>query len=270
MFRGAAPRTPGARGQGRAALPGRAGPGGGCALLPAPSFGLVPRALPEPSSRGSVQAPRAGRRGRAQGHCGRRRLRPGLRGDAGAGGRRRGAGRGAPDSGIARRGWARARGAGAESGGAMNGGRGGGRGAELSPKWLLSRGRGAEPAGKPGCWIQRGGRAGRGGGGRRALRPRGPRPPQGRGPRETTTRRPRPTPAPFPRRVQTAGLEGEAGRAGRDRGLGPGPRSRGTGILASRAGWSPSSRTQPAVRPLSAGLPPDSGLNSPLRHRFPT
>ena len=165
MFRGAAPRTPGARGQGRAALPGRAGPGGGCALLPAPSFGLVPRALPEPSSPGSVQAPRAGRRGRAQGHCGRRRLRPGLRGDAGAGGRRRGAGRGAPDSGIARRGWARARGAGAESGGAMNGGRGGGRGAEPSPKWLLSRGRGAEPAGKPGCWIQRGGRAGRGGGG---------------------------------------------------------------------------------------------------------
>ena len=50
MFRGAAPRTPGARGQGRAALPGRAGPGGGCAFLPAPSFGLVPRAFPAPSS----------------------------------------------------------------------------------------------------------------------------------------------------------------------------------------------------------------------------
>ena len=165
MFRGAAPRTPGARGQGRAALLGRAGPGGGCALLPAPSFGLVPRALPAPSSQGSVQAPRAAQRGRAQGRCGRRRLRPRLRGDAGAGGRRRGAGRGAPDSGIARRGWARAPGAGAESGGAMNWGRGGGRGAEPRPKWLLSLGRGAEPAGKPGCWIQRGGRAGRGGGG---------------------------------------------------------------------------------------------------------
>lgn len=35
MFRGAALRTPGARRQGRAALPGRAGPGGCCALLPA-------------------------------------------------------------------------------------------------------------------------------------------------------------------------------------------------------------------------------------------
>lgn len=42
MFRGAAPRTPGARGQGRAALQGRAGPGGGCAVLPAPSLGLFP------------------------------------------------------------------------------------------------------------------------------------------------------------------------------------------------------------------------------------
>lgn len=165
MFRGAAPRTPGARGQGRAALLGRAGPGGGCALLLAPSLGLVPSTLSAPSSPGSVLALRAGRRGRVQGCCGQRRLRPGLRDDAGTGGRRWGAGRGAPDSGIARWGWARAPGAGAESGGAMNGGRGGGRGAEPSPKWLLSRGSGAEPAGKPGCWIQRGGRAGRGGGG---------------------------------------------------------------------------------------------------------
>lgn len=141
---------------------------------------------------GSVQAPRAGRRGRAQGRCGRCRLRPGLWDDAGAGGRRRGAGRGAPDSGIARRGWARAPGTGAESGGAMNGGRGGGRGAEPSPKWLLSRGRGAEPAGKPGCWIQRGGRAGRGGGGEAGPPAAWSAPPSGAGPQINNKRRPRP------------------------------------------------------------------------------
>lgn len=117
MFRGAAPRTPGARGQGRAALPGRAGPGGGCALLPAPSLGLASR-----RARFCASVPRQRAGIGAQGRCGRRAVRPGLWGDAGAGGRRRGAGQGAPDAGMAQRGWVRAPGAGAESGGAMNGG----------------------------------------------------------------------------------------------------------------------------------------------------
>lgn len=71
----------------------------------------------------------------------------------------------------------------------------GGRGAEPSPKWLLSRGRGAEPAGKPGCWIQRGGRAGRGGGGEAGPPAAWSAPPSGAGPHENNNNKEAPPPA---------------------------------------------------------------------------
>lgn len=94
MFRGAAPRTPGARGQGRAALPGRAGPGGGCALLPAlPSVLFPARFLClRPGAACGLQGPGGGAELRAA--AGSAGYGPGsraTRGPGGGGGERAGA-----------------------------------------------------------------------------------------------------------------------------------------------------------------------------------
>lgn len=148
----------------------------------------------------------------------------------------------------------------------MNGGRGGGRGSEPSPKWLLSRGRGAEPAGKPGCWIQRGGRAGRGGGGGGEAGPPAAwsAPPSGAGPQRNNNKE-----APPPARALWE-------EACKPRSCGEGW-ARGTAlprdsvaaaleILARRAGAHAPELVLPC-NPGVGGQPPDSGLDSFLRLR---